>query len=172
MSQSVLAEELGITRRSLYTYETGIHPVPGNIVEKIISRGDVELSDIFGLPPEVPHISCRFDDARLAISLLAACLEEYRAGPIDEIVTEVVLKTGEWPLTRRRTEHSINRVASRVISDLSDRLIQEELDRKLIDNDYQSSPLDSPTDEDLAASGEMQFNLIQQAYATGNWRLQ
>lgn len=171
LSRTALAKELGIERRTLYNYETGAFPVPGNIVEKIISRGDVELSDIFGLAPEAPHIFRRFDDARLALSLFAACLEEYRTGSIDEIVTEVVLKTGEWPFSVRRTEHSIKRVAQRITEELGEREISEELDKELSDPNYRSHLSEDQTEVALAESMDLQFQFLQQAYASGDERL-
>lgn len=168
ISCSAFAQELGIDRRTLYNYENGSFPVPGNIIEKIIVRGDVELSEIFGLPPESPHIFGRFDDARLAISLFVACLEEYRAGSVDEIATEVVLKTGEWPRSVKRTEHSVRRVAERITYELSEREREEELDKVCKDPNYRSPALEGLTEEDLADSTDLQFHVLQQAYATAN----
>lgn len=168
LSRTAFASELGIDRRTLYNYENGSFPVPGNIVEQIIVRGDVELSEIFGLPPEDPHIFRKLDNARLAISLFIACLEEYRTGPIDEIVTEVVLKTAEWPPSVRRTEQSIKRVAQRITEEVSEREMAEELDKELKDPNYRSPALHDRTDVDLAESTDMQFHLLQQAYASGD----
>ena len=128
----------------------------------------MELAEIFGLPPEAPNISCRMDDARLAISLFAACLQAYRSAPVDEIVTDVVLKVGEWPQSVRRTEQSVRRVAQRLVDDLSDREMAEELDKELKDLTYRSQLLDGDTDEALANSVEQQFQLLQQSYATGD----
>lgn len=171
LSRTAFAKELGIKRRTLYNYENGTFPVPGNIIEKIISRGDVELSDIFGLPPEAPHIFRRFDDARLALSLFAACLEEYRTGSIDQIATEVVLKTGEWPFAVRRTEHSIKRVARRIAEELGEREMAAELDKEVSDPNYRSQLLEGQTEVALAENMELQFQFLQQAYASGNEEL-
>jgi transcriptional regulator with XRE-family HTH domain len=168
LSRTDFADELGVTRRSLYNYETGVTPVPGDIVEKIVTRGDVELSDIFGLRPEVPHRRCRLDDARLAISLFAACLKAYRSAPVDKVVAHVVLKVVEWPLSVRRTDHSIKRVAQRLTDDLADEEAAEELDRELKDPHYRSPMLAGDNVEALAESVEQQFQLLQQSYATGD----
>jgi transcriptional regulator with XRE-family HTH domain len=168
LSRTDFADELGVTRRSLYNYETGATPVPGDIVEKIVTRGDVELSDIFGLRPEAPHRRCRLDDARLAISLFAACLKAYRSAPVDKVVAHVVLKVVEWPLSVRRTDHSIKRVAQRLTDDLADEEAAEELDRELKDPHYRSPMLAGDNVEALAESVEQQFQLLQQSYATGD----
>lgn len=171
LSRTDFAEELGIDRRTLYNYENGFFPVPGNILEQIILRGDVELSELFGLPPEAPHIFGRFDDARLAISLFVACLEYHRAGPIDQIVAGVVLKTGEWPQSVRRTENSIRRVAQRITDEVCEREMAEELNNELNDPNYYSAALDGSTDLELADDTDLQFHFLQQAYATGDDRL-
>lgn len=168
LSRTDFADELGVTRRSLYNYETGVTPVPGDIVEKIVTRGDVELSDIFGLPPEAPHKRYRLDDARLAITLFAACLKAYRSAPVDKVVAHVVLKVADWPLSVRRTDHSIKRVAQRLTDDLADEEMAEELDKELKNPSYQSPILAGDSDEALANSVEQQFKLLQQSYATGD----
>lgn len=168
LTRTAFADELGIERRTLYNYENGTSPVPGNIIEKIISRGDSELSDIFGLPPEAAHIFRRFDDARLALSLFTACLEVYRSGSIDDIATEVVLKTGEWPYSVRRTEHSIKRVAQSIADELGEREMAQELDKETKDPNYRSALLDGETEVALAENTDLQFQLLQQAYASGD----
>jgi transcriptional regulator with XRE-family HTH domain len=168
LSRTDFADELGVTRRSLYNYETGATPVPGDIVEKIVTRGDVELSDIFGLRPEAPHRRCRLDDARLAISLFAACLKAYRSAPVDKVITHVLLKVADWPLSVRRTDHSIKRVAQRLTDDLADEEMAEELDKELKNPSYESLILAGDSDEALAESVEQQFQLLQQSYATGD----
>ena len=167
LSRTDFANELGIDRRTLYYYENGSFPVPGN-VEKIIIRGDVELSEIFGLPPEAPHISGRFDDARLAINLFVACLEKHRAGSVDEIVAEVVLKTGGWPSSVKQTEQSIKQIAQRITDEVSEREMAEELDKELKDPNYSSPVLRGEAGMELADNTDMQFHVLQQAYATGD----
>jgi transcriptional regulator with XRE-family HTH domain len=168
LSRTDFADELGVTRRSLYNYETGATPVPGDIIEKIVTRGDVELSEIFGLPPEAPHKRCRLDDARLAISLFAACLRAYRSTPVDKVVANVVLKVGEWPLSVRRTDHSIKRVAERLMDDLAEEELVEELDKELNNPNYLSPVVAGDTYEALAKSVEQQFQLLQQSYVSGD----
>lgn len=170
LSQEQLSKELGINRRSLCNYESGLRPVPGDVLEKVVSRGDVELSDIFGLAPEAPHIEHRFDDARLAISLLAACLEEHRSGPLDEIITEVIVRTGNWPRSLKLTEHSVKRIAARLMHDMAQRQWDAEVQKEMDDANFVSELLKGPTDKALAESVDLQFHLLQQSYATGDDR--
>lgn len=168
LSRTDFADELGIARKSLYNYETGKTPIPSDLLEKIIARGDIELSDIFGLPPEAPTRSCRFDDARLAISLLAACFEEYPAVSIDDVVSEIVLRIGHWPSSRRRTEHSVKRVARWIVDEISEREAQAELNKEVKDGNYQSKLFRDMTDYELGNSAEHQIHLIRQSFASGD----
>jgi hypothetical protein len=83
-------------------------------------------------------------------------------------VAHVVLKVVEWPLSVRRTDHSIKRVAQRLTDDLADEEAAEELDRELKDPHYRSPMLAGDNVEALAESVEQQFQLLQQSYATGD----
>lgn len=127
ISRTQFAAEVGVTRRALYNYEAGTRPIPGDLLERIVARGDVELSDIFGLPPEPSTTSSRFDDARLAISLLAACIEEYPSVPFDTLVAYVVAQTGTWPSSIRKTEASIKRVAQWITNEIAEDELQTEI---------------------------------------------
>ncbi|MEM6340140.1 MAG: hypothetical protein AAF729_03245 [Pseudomonadota bacterium] len=90
-------------------------------------------------------------------------MEEHRAGPVDEIAAEVVLKTGEWPQSVRRTENSIRRVAQRINDEVSGHEMAEELDKELKDPNYHSPALHGVTDLELADNIDLQFHFLQQA---------
>lgn len=119
LSQTAFAKKFGITRRTLFNYENGIRAVSGELLEHIVARGDVELSDIFGLPPEPATKTLRLDDARLALDLYAACKVEYPSAPDEDVRAYVVSETANWPVSLKRTDLAIKRVARRAMNQLS-----------------------------------------------------
>ncbi len=120
LSRTNFAEEFGITRRALFNYENGLRAISGELLEKIVRRGDAELSDVFGLSVEPAPAHARLEDAKLAIDLFQACRSECPGADAEDIKALVAAETANWPMTQKRTAKAVRVVARRLSSELSD----------------------------------------------------
>ncbi|MGZ2258538.1 helix-turn-helix domain-containing protein [Roseobacter sp. A03A-229] len=128
LSQADFAVQFGITRRALYNYEKGLRSVSGDLLERIVARGDIELSDVFGLSPEPATVAVRLDDARTAIDLYRACSAEYPSASHEDIRAYVASETANWPVTLKKTKKNLCNVAKRLMEELSEQhLLEKEL---------------------------------------------
>lgn len=125
MSRIEFAEVFGISRRALYNYESGRRAVGGDLLEKIVKRGDVELTELFGLPSEPAQLDAQLSQARLSIDLFRACLAAYERADIQDVRAFVAIEVAKWPQSVPKTELNIRRVAERVMNELAEQHRQE-----------------------------------------------
>jgi transcriptional regulator with XRE-family HTH domain len=120
LSRTKFAEEFGITRRALFNYEKGTRAVPGDLLERVVARGDVELSDVFGLPPEPATPRLRIADAKLVIEVFEAFRAMYPDAIDDDAKFFIAYKTAQWQTGVKRTPKSIERFISRIINEMDE----------------------------------------------------
>ncbi len=115
LPRTKFAKEFGVTRRALFNYEKGNRTVPGDLLERIVARGDVELSDILGLPPEPPTQTLRIADAKLAIDVFEAFRAKYPEVVDEDVKFFIAFEVARWPMTFKRTPKAMERVATRIM---------------------------------------------------------
>lgn len=125
MSRIEFAEVFGISRRALYNYESGRRAVSGDLLEKIVKRGDVELTELFGLPSEPAQLDVQLSQARLSIDLFRACLAAYERADIQDVRSFVAIEVAKWPQSVPKTELNVRRVAERLMNELAEQHRQE-----------------------------------------------
>lgn len=120
LSRTEFAEKFGVARRALFNYENGARAVPGDLLERIVARGDVELSDVFGLPPEPATRRLRIADAKLVIEVLEAFRAMYPNAIDDDAKFFIAYRTAQWPTDAKRTPKSIERFISRIVNEMDE----------------------------------------------------
>lgn len=130
MSRDEFAQAMGITRRALYNYETGLRSVPGELIEKIAKNGDLELHDILGTKFENPPTERRKSDATLAIRIYKNLKFEFAEASNSEVShisaddTDMQRVAADaaaaWSHTAKVTEKSIAKLTKRLAAQLAD----------------------------------------------------
>ncbi|OAN82402.1 hypothetical protein A8B78_08070 [Jannaschia sp. EhC01] len=120
LPRTKFAKEFGVTRRALFNYEKGNRAVPGDLLECIVARGDVELSDILGLPPEPPTRTLRIADAKLAIDVFEAFRAKYPEVVDEDVKFFIAFEVARWPMTFKRTPKAMERVATKIMRSIGD----------------------------------------------------
>ena len=120
LSRTEFAKEFGVARRALFNYENGTRAVPGYLMERIVARGDVELSDVFGLPPEPASRRLRIADAKLVIEVFETFRARYPDAIDDDAKFFIAFETAQWPISVKRTPKSIERFISRIIDKMDE----------------------------------------------------
>ncbi len=137
MTRDEFAEAIGITRRALYNYETGQRSVPGDLIEKIARKGDLELHEIFGSSFENAPIEQRKSDAALAIQLYKSLKDRFsEAGDTvhshieaddTDIQRAAAAAAASWPVNVKITKKSVANVTKRVAEELVDYYVLADL---------------------------------------------
>ncbi len=119
-TRTELAEMLGVTRRALFNYETGARPVPGEILETLVKKGDAELHQLFAIPYEPAPEERRVRDAQLAIDLFVECQKAFPEADVPDLRWVAAEGASTWPQNLKPTEKNINAVAGRLIEKVRD----------------------------------------------------
>lgn len=127
-TRTELAEMLGITRRALFNYETGARPVPGDILETLVKKGDSELHQFFAVPYEPAPEERRVRDAQLAIDLFVACQKAFPEADLPDLRLVAAEGTSTWPSNLKLTDKNINSVARRLIERVKDDYASQDLE--------------------------------------------
>lgn len=125
LSRSEMAKGLGITRRALFNYEEGKRSFPGDLLEKILRRGDTELHEFFAVPSEPVDGERRRIEAQLAIALFRQCKEAFPQAEDADLQNLAADKAACWQENLKATPKNIGEVVARAINELKDRYSEE-----------------------------------------------
>ncbi|WP_424978414.1 helix-turn-helix domain-containing protein [Leisingera sp. S232] len=118
LNQTDFANFLGISRRALVNYENGRRAVGGDVLEKILADGEIEMHDIFNLNPDPVPISTRLEIAELTAKLIAACRDECPNIDIGKVLSLVPRTVAHWPKSRRTSCKNIEKAALEILDDV------------------------------------------------------
>lgn len=120
LNQTDFANFLGISRRALVNYESGRRVVGGDVLEKILADGQIELHELFNLNPDPVPISTRLEIAELTVKLITACRDECPNVDTDKVLSLVPHVVAQWPKSRRTSRKNIEKAASKILDDIDE----------------------------------------------------
>lgn len=118
LNQTDFANFLGISRRALVNYENGRRVVGGDVLEKILADGQIEMHAVFNLNPEPVPINTRLEIAELTAKLISACRDECPNVDTDKVLSLVPHVVAQWPKSRRTSRKNIEKAASKILDDI------------------------------------------------------
>ena len=120
LKKAEFSELFEIDRRTLYNYETGISPVPGDLIEKIVKRGDCALNEIFATEqePDFEADQKRYEAAEISLNIFLECFRQGLPSSWRKRATEFALTTLlESPVREKASLKNVEQIADRLMEE-------------------------------------------------------